>query len=163
MDFTFQVPPLFSPPPSQLSTSCLILIWRWRLNGGWFKSSSNSQARHKALQARGEGSARVRHAFGRLIKRWERSCGSPTRATSVLLQKELKCPWRQYSTRARRLSQEETCCTSPSEERLRPLCQIVGVGFALKNIFTFSVVARGVHVWAVDLDDVLLEFITLSR
>lgn len=70
-----------SSPLRQLSTSCLILICRWRLNGGWFQSSSNLQRVTKRLRPKAPLRA------GRLIKRWERSCSSPTRATSVLLQK----------------------------------------------------------------------------
>lgn len=51
---------------------------------------------------------------------------------------------------------------SPSEETLRPLCQIVSLGSALNTSSHFPLRAR-VHAWVVDLDDVLVEFITLSR
>lgn len=162
MDFTFQLPPLFSPPPSQLSTSCPILIWRWRLNGGWFKSSSNSQARHKALQAEARAPPRAPRFSGGWL-RGERGVAARPREQQVCYcKKSWSAP---DANKAHELDVylKRRRVVLPLWREAAAFMSDCWFGICLKHIFTFSVVARGVHVWVVDLDGVLVEFITLSR
>lgn len=80
----------------------------------------------------------------------------------MILQKRAEVPLTPIKHTSSTLISRGDVLHFPSEERLRPLCQIVGLGFAFNTSSHFPLCAR-VHVWVVDLDDVLVEFITSSR